>query len=155
MSETRRNIFKTSILSAFGLMTGGTIMRAAAQTSAADAYTPDVHVMTDSADPKKQWIVFRPDGTGYYYPYYFIPVPLKTDQRMEWDSGVIGLGPLTPIPGDLKITINGTAHVLHITGGKISETDLFSSGAEQFTWNEIGIQQPLKSFDVGHKRHQH
>jgi hypothetical protein len=146
MSETRRNIFKTSILSVFGLMTGGAIMRTAAQASpVTDFQNGNIHVLSTSG-----WVVLQPNGSDAYTAAYFT----RPAAAWPWDSSdIINNCSPNPITSG-TLAFPNTFTTLTISGGTISADHVNNliQGLGQFVWNEIGVQHPLR-FTVGGMHH--
>jgi hypothetical protein len=137
MSETRRQLFKVSILSAFGLAACSSTERKAAEIGPGASDPQFIGMMVDTSGG---WIYLEPhfnwlDKLDYYIPYKFKP---SGDELADFDLGTVA-GSLTVNDivqsGNLQIT--GTDSYLNIVNGQVSLPPKLT----QLTWNEVGSKK--------------
>jgi hypothetical protein len=151
MSETRRQIFKTSVMSALGVLTASALAgceQPFVRTDGRTGETPAV-VVGYLSDPngKKDWYIFKYDGSGYFVSRLLNPNKLPTltpsiapFDTVSWNAGlqagdVTDAGTVTlSAPGipDLKVVKN------YLTNPNVLTT--YNSTPSLPKWNEIGKQ---------------
>jgi hypothetical protein len=135
MSETRRQLFKTSILSAFGL------------TACASTLEKTTVIGPDAADPQSVGMIVKTSGgwiyldpqfglsgnlLDYYLAYNFVPTGSGID---NFDIGTVAKSlKSSDLIGTKSVTIVGSGKTLSIQGGQV----YLPPGLHQLTWNEIG-----------------
>jgi len=161
MSETRRNLFKTSILSAIGVISiaavfGGALHFLQSKRSPGDdqqpgPYDDDTSPIVGYSTDDKTWYVFNPDGAGKYLAlktktwhgtYSPSQVPFDTKEYLasakldEIKNALIKIGPytITVSNGYVTDSANLRQNTNHWTFPSWFG-DNFVSG---LAWNEVG-----------------
>jgi len=152
MSETRRQIFKTSVMSAVGVITASALVGCEQPFMRAGGRTDETHAVVVGylSDPsgKSDWYIFKYDGSGYFVSRLLNPnkLPTRTPSIAPFDtvswnaslqpSDVTDAGTVTlsasGIP-DLKVVNN------YLTNPNVL-TVYNSTPSALPKWNEIGKQ---------------
>lgn len=140
MAETRRNLFKTSILSIFGAMSGAAIVGAAArEKSDADDLLGPILVR-----PKQGLVVLRPEENGNMRAYdveeksgFTLP-PDLTARMLIHEKGVV----LKPITGSRDLPIHDKT-VIKVINGVVSRDEIRALMSDA-SWTEANTSAWLE-----------
>jgi hypothetical protein len=151
MSETRRQLFKTSVMSAIGLAAGAGLTRCESDNGGQAPFivspSTDVPIL-GVADSSTDWFVFIYDGSQYYITYGPTPPPffVSANNKKVYIDTVAWFNNLgssdRPLAGKIEKYFNGHLVQTNLHSQVIfpDSGTLANLGANQhdFTWNEIG-----------------
>lgn len=137
MSETRRQLFKVSIFSAFGLTACSSALIKGSEVGrgASDPQSIGIMIYTTS----KKWLYLDPQlFSSYYKAYTFTPCG---NDLSDFDLATVA-GRLTnhDLTGKMTVIIAGTNPPIYLNIAADSTVTL-PPKLTQLTWNEVGSKQ--------------